>query len=119
MLAPAAGSRIRIVSNATESKSHGASPEFVATLIMGVSILLTVIGQAAWLGAKIERLDAGLAAKIERMGTRSGERFESTHTTMGARLESLHAGQVEIRERLAALEARSEVAVSPNASNEE
>lgn len=86
---------------------------------MGVTILLTVIGQAAWLGAKIERLDARLAAKIERMGTRPGKPFEGTHTTQGAQLKSLHAGQVDIRERLATLEARSEVAVSPTASNEE
>ena len=96
------------MSNAAENNSHGASPEFVATLIMGVSILLTVIGQAAWLGAK-----------IERMGARSGERFESACTTLGAQLESLHAGQVQIREKLAALEACSEVAVSPTVTNQE
>ena len=107
------------MSNVAENNSHGANPEFVATLIIGASILLTVIGQAAWLGAKIEQLEAGLAAKIERMGARSGERFESAYTTLGAQLESLLAGHVQIRERLAALEPCSRVAVSPIATNQE
>ena len=72
------------MSNATPSKSRRASPELVAVLSLGVTILLAVLGQAAWLDGKIERVDARL----------------------GAQIESLHAGQAAIRERLAALEAR-------------
>ena len=72
------------MSNATESKSRRASPELVAVLSLGVTILLAVLGQAAWLDGKIERVDARL----------------------GTQIDSLHAGQTAIRERLAALEAR-------------
>ena len=72
------------MSNATESKSRRASPELVAVLSLGVTILVAVLGQAAWLDGKIERVDARL----------------------GAQIESLHAGQAAIRERIAALEER-------------
>ena len=85
------------MSNAIESKSRRASPELVAVLSLGVTILLAVLGQAAWLDGKIERADARL----------------------GAQIESLHAGQTAIRERLAALEARSSVAGAPVEGNRE
>ena len=97
LLTPAAGSRIRFVSNAIESKSRRASPELVAVLSLGVTILLAVLGQAAWLDGKIERADARL----------------------GAQIEGLHAGQTAIRERLAALEARASVAGSTASGNDE
>lgn len=80
-----------------ESKSRRASPELVAVLSLGVTILLAVLGQAAWLDGKIERVDARL----------------------GAQIDSLHTGQAAIRERLAALEARVGVAVTPVTSSEE
>lgn len=92
------------MSNATESKPRRASPELVAVISLGVTILLAVLGQSVWLDGKIERVDARL----------------------GAQIDSLHAGQTAIRERLAALEARVAslearvgVAVTPVAGNEE
>ena len=72
------------MSNATEIKSRRASPELVAVISLGVTILLAVLGQSVWLDGKIERVDARLNAQID----------------------SLHAGQTAIRERLAAVEAR-------------
>lgn len=80
-----------------ESKSRRASPELVAVLSLGVTILLAVLGQAAWLDGKIERVDARLSAQID----------------------GLHTGQAAIRERLAALEARVGVAGTPVEVNEE
>ena len=85
------------MNSTTESKSRRASPELVAVLSLGVTILLAVLGQAAWLDGKIERANASL----------------------GAQIESLHAGQAAIRDRLAALEARSSMAGAPAAGNEE
>ena len=96
------------MNNAIDSKSRRASPELVAVLSLGVTILLAVLGQAAWLDGRIERADASLGAQIER-----GD------ASLGAQIESLHAGQAAIRERLAALEARSSVAGTPAAGNEE
>ena len=96
LLAAVAGSRISFVSKATASKLHRASPELVAVLSLGVTILLAVLGQAAWLDGKIERGDARLAAQIERVDAK-----------LAAQIESLHAGQTAIRERLAALEPRA------------
>lgn len=95
------------MSNPTRSKSRRASPELVAVLSLGVTILFAVLGQAAWLDGKIERADARLGAQIE-----------STDARLGAQIESLHAGQTAIRERLAALEALSSVAGTPAAGNE-
>jgi len=99
------------MSRDVDRKSRRASPELVAVFSLGVTILLAVLGQAAWLDGKIERVDARL----------------------GAQIESLHAGQAAIRERLAAiearvgalearvgaLEARLGVAGTPTASNEQ
>ena len=85
------------MSKGTESKSRRASPELVAVLSLGVTILLAVLGQAAWLDGKIDRVDAQLSTQID----------------------GLHAGQAAIRERLAALEARVGVAGKPVAVNEE
>ena len=81
------------MNNAAELRTRRASPELVAVVSLGLTILLTVLGQAAWLDGKIERVDAKL----------------------GAQIESLQTGQAAIRERLAALEAKAGMA---NASAE-
>ena len=65
--------------NETATRAGKLNSEFWA--IVGVG--LVVLGQAAWLDAKIERVDVRLKSKIE----------------------NLQSGQAAIRERLAALEA--------------
>ena len=79
--------------DAAEPRMRRASPELVAVVSLGVTILLAVLGQAAWLDGKIERVDAKLGAQIERV-----------EADLGVRIESLQTGQAAIRERLAALE---------------
>ena len=137
------------MSDAAQRKTRRASPEFIAIVGLGLTILLAVLGQAAWLDGKIERLDARLTeqiesldarltGKIERLDARLTEQIESLDARLtekidsvearltekiesvdirlsaqidgvdakrGANFESLLAGQIEIRERLAALEA--------------
>lgn len=73
------------MNDAAELRTRRASPELVAVVSLGLTILLTVLGQAAWLDGKIERVDVKL----------------------GAQIESLQTGQAAIRERLAALEAQA------------
>ena len=107
------------MSNAIERKMRRASPELVAVLSVGVTILLAVLGQAAWLDGKIERVDARLSAKIEGVDARLSAKIEGVDVRLSAQIESLHAGQAAIRERLAALEARVGVAVTPTLGTEE
>ena len=76
------------MNDAAELRTRRASPELVAVVSLGLTILLTVLGQAAWLDGKIERADAKL----------------------GTQIESLQTGQAAIRERLAALEAQAGMA---------
>lgn len=83
-----------------------ASPELVAVVSLGVTILLAVLGQAAWLDGKIERVDARLGAQIERV-----------EAELGGRIESLQTGQAAIRERLAALEVGVGMADTPTADS--
>lgn len=114
------------MSDAAQRKLHRASPELVAIVSLGLTILLAVLGQAAWLDGKIERLDARLSGKIETLDTRlTGkietldirltERIDSVDAKHGTNFESLRAGQIEIRERLAALEAWAGLAGSVDA----
>ena len=77
------------------TRMRRASPELVAVVSVGVTILLAVLGQAAWLDGKIERVDARL----------------------GAQIKSLQAGQAAIRERLAALEVQAGMANAPAAGS--
>ena len=115
------------MSDAAQRKTRRASPEFIAIVGLGLTILLAVLGQAAWLDGKIERLDARLTEQIESLDVRLTEKIESVEARLtekiesvdirlsaqidgvdakrGANFESLLAGQIEIRERLAALEA--------------
>ena len=83
------------MSKVAEPRMRRASPELVAVVSLGVTILFAVLGQAAWLDGKIERVDARL----------------------GAQIESLQAGQAAIRERLAALEAQAGMANASAAGN--
>ncbi|MCY4256487.1 MAG: hypothetical protein OXE51_10315 [Gammaproteobacteria bacterium] len=105
------------MSNAKESRLRRASPELIAMLSLGLTILLAVLGQAVWLDGKIERVDARLAAQIERVDTKLTAQIESVDARLSARIEDLHAGQADIRERLVAIEARSGGAGSPTANN--
>ena len=52
------------------------SAELMAMVAVGVIVLLSTFGQAAWLGCKIERLDAKLSGEIERFGTDLGGKIE-------------------------------------------
>ena len=65
------------------------SVDLMAVVAVGVTVMLSVFGQAAWLDGKIERVDG----KIERVEHR-----------LGLKIDSLQRGQVEIRERLAGVE---------------
>ncbi|MCY4156412.1 MAG: hypothetical protein OXF66_03110 [Gammaproteobacteria bacterium] len=118
------------MSNAKESRLRRTSPELIAVLSLGLTILLAVLGQAVWLDGKIERVDARLAAQIERVDTKLTSKIdsvdakltaqiESVDARLSARIEGLHAGQAAIRERLVAIEALSGMAVSPTAGNKE
>lgn len=104
LLAHSTEGSISHMSNAKESWLQKASPELVAVLSLGVTILLAVLGQTAWLDGRIDRVDA----KIDRVDAK-----------LSAQIEGLQQGQTAIRERLAALEARSGVALSPIAGNKE
>ena len=94
------------MSKAAESRTRRASPELVAVVSLGMTILLAVLGQAAWLDGKIERVDAKLAAQIEQVDAK-----------LGAQIENLQMGQAAIRERLAALEAQAGRANASAAGN--
>lgn len=96
------------MSNAIKGKSRRASPELVAILSLGVTTLLVVLGQAAWLGNKIERMGAHLGTKIEAMDIRPSPQIESPH-----------AGQNEIRERVETREALPTLAGTPVEDNEQ
>ena len=48
----------------------------MAMVAVGVIVLLSTFGQAAWLGCKIERLGTDLGGKIERLGTDLGGKIE-------------------------------------------
>ena len=77
------------------------SAELMAMVAVGVIVLLSTFGQAAWLGCKIERLDAKLRGEIERLENR-----------LDLKINSLQHGQVEIRERLAGVESGLEAVES-------
>ena len=90
------------MSGKPENAVRRASPELVAVITLGVTILLAVLGQAAWLDGKIERVD-----------TRLSEQIEGVDAKLTAQIENLQLGQAAIRERLASLEAHSASASSP------
>ena len=90
------------MSRKVEAPVRRASPELVAVIALGVTILLTVLGQAAWLDGKIERVDAKLSEQIGGVDAK-----------LTAQIENLQMGQAAIRERLAALEAHSASANKP------
>ena len=73
------------MNNETGTRRGKLSSEFWAI----VSVGLVVLGQAAWLDAKIERGDARLEDRLS------------------SQIEGIQVGQAAIRERLAALEAGS------------
>ncbi len=105
------------MSDSKESRLRRASPELIAVLGLGLTILLAVLGQAVWLDGKIERGDARLAAQIERVDTKLTSKIDSADARLSARIEGLHAGQADIRERLVAIEAQYGRAGSPTANN--
>lgn len=85
-----------VVNRKPEGLARRASPELVAVIALGVTILLTVLGQAAWLDGKIERVDAKLSEQIGGVDAK-----------LTAQIENLQMGQAAIRDRLAALDAHS------------
>ena len=118
------------MTNASEGWLRRATPELVAVISLGLTILLTVLGQAVWLDGKIERVDARLSAQIERVDAkltaqienvdaRLTAQIEKVDTRLSTQIEGLQAGQAAIRERLVAIEALSGVAVSPTAGNQD
>ena len=46
------------------------SPELIAIIALGVTVLLAVFGQAAWLDGKIERMGDRLGADISVLDTK-------------------------------------------------
>ena len=83
---------MEVESNAQTRKPIG---ELMPFIVLSVTILLAVFGQAAWLDGKIERLDSKLTNEIKQMEIR-----------LGVKIDGLQQGQAAIRERLAALESR-------------
>ena len=76
------------------------SAEVVAILAIGVTVLLAVFAQAAWLDGKIERLGTELRSEIKDV------RFEirDLRDDLGARIEALQTGQTSLDKRLAVVE---------------
>ena len=101
--------RICVVSKKPEDAVRRASAELVAVITLGVTILLAVLGQAAWLDGKIERIDAKLSEQIDGVDVRLTAQIENLQIGQSAireRLAALEVGQAAIRERLAVVEAR-------------
>ena len=69
------------------------SADLMAIVAVGVTVILSTFGQAAWLDGKIERQGTNLRGEIERLADR-----------LDLKINSLQHGQVEIRERLAGVE---------------
>lgn len=93
------------------------SAELIAIVAVGVTVLLAVLGQAAWLDGKIERLDSRLSGKVERLDTKLSDEIKALDTKLSGevkrvednldgRISVLQQGQAAIRERLAAVEGR-------------
>ncbi len=90
-----------------QSASRRPNPEFWAIIAVGVAVL----GQAVWLDAKIERVDARLEVRIEGSEARLETKIQDSETRLEARIQrleikigSLQEGQAAIRERLAVVE---------------
>ena len=77
------------------------SAELLAIVAVGVTVLLSTFGQAAWLDGKIERQGTNLRGEIERLEDR-----------LDLKINSLQHGQFEIRERLAGVESGLEAVAS-------
>ena len=92
--------------DATEMPSRKLSAELLAIFAVGVTVLLAVFGQAAWLDGKIERVEAKLSGELKRVEDR-----------LDIRITSLQQGQAAIRERLAAVE--SHIAAVPVSMQEQ
>ena len=82
------------------------SANLVAIVAVGVIAILSILGQTAWLGCKIDRLGTNLDGKIDRLGTNLGGKIDRLEHRLGLKLDSLQRGQIEIRERLAGVESR-------------
>ena len=77
------------------------SADLMAIVAVGVTVILSTFGQAAWLDGKIERQGTNLRGEIERLADR-----------LDLKINSLQHGQVEIRERLAGVESGLEAVES-------
>ena len=84
------------------------SADLMTIVAVGVTVILSTFGQAAWLDGKIERLDG----KIERLGTNLRGEIERLEDRLDLKINSLQRGQVEIRERLAGVESGLEAVES-------
>ena len=82
------------------------SAELIAIVAVGVTVLLAVLGQAAWLDGKIERVDARLSGKIERLDAKLSNEIKRMEDNLNGRISNLQQGQAAIGERLAAVEGR-------------
>ena len=67
----------------------------MAMVAVGVTVLLSTFGQAAWLGCKIERLGTDLGGQIERLGTDLGGKIERLGTDPGGKIERLSEGEYD------------------------
>lgn len=103
--------------DSTEMPSRKPSAELLAIVAVGITVLLAVFGQAAWLDRKIERVgarlndeiravDLKLSAEIKAVDAELSGEFKRVEDRLDIRLASLQQGQAAIRERLAAVESR-------------
>ncbi len=92
--------------DSTEMPSRKPSAELLAIIAVGVTVLLAVFGQAAWLDRKIERVEARLNDEIRAVDAELSGEFKRVEDRLDIRLASLQQGQAAIRERLAAVESR-------------
>ena len=77
------------MSDATAMLSRKPSAELIAIVVVGVTVLLAVLGQAAWLDGKIERLDGRLSERVERLDTKLSEEIKALETKLSQEIKAL------------------------------
>ena len=85
------------MSGPSDKRVRKQSPEFVAIVAIGVTVLLAVFAQAAWLDARIERLCVELRSEIR-------SEIRELRADLGGKIEALQAGQAALDKRLAVVE---------------
>ena len=76
------------------------SAEFVGIYAIGVTLLLAVFSQFAWLDGKFERLEARFEARFERLDVK----IDELGAELRADIRDLRRGQASLDKRLAVVE---------------